>query len=92
MHLHIQWEKVWEISSHAVSHVTSGKQNAVTQGAVLKNLFTWGCVDQFRVYSSKCIVQPFKRLDFDKKHDLEAERVSRLLIEQSLPCAYHLSS
>ena len=32
--------------------LTSGRQNAVTQGAVLKhyNLYTWGCVDQFRVY------------------------------------------
>ena len=31
----------WEISSHAVSHVTSGRQSAVTQGALIVTIYIY---------------------------------------------------
>ena len=47
---HMQW-----------CHVTSGRQECShTRGGTRSLQYIWGCVDQFRLYQSRCMMLPYK--------------------------------
>ena len=66
--IYIQWEKAWEISSHAVMSCNIRMQSHKGQYSIITVYIYLGlCMDQFRVYQSRCMTLPCKRLDFKQK-------------------------